>query len=45
MSEDLSQHHPKKEKYSVFFERTTVAAAFIITILELAYLAYVYIFG
>lgn len=41
----MSAEAPKKEKYSTFFESTTVGIAFIITILELAYIGYVYLWG
>lgn len=41
----MSAEAPKKEKYSTFFESSTVAIATVITVLELVYLGYVFIFG
>jgi len=35
----------KKEKYSTFFEKTSVAAGTILTVFMLAYLAWVLIWG
>lgn len=41
----MSAEQPKKEKYTTFFEPTTVAIGALITVAALAFLAYVLIFG
>lgn len=41
----MSSESPKKEKYSTFFDSTTIAAGALITIAAIAFLAYVLIFG
>ncbi|HRO74528.1 MAG TPA: hypothetical protein PLP27_00085 [Crocinitomicaceae bacterium] len=41
----MSSEAPKKEKYSTFFDSTTVAAGSLIVIAALSFLAYILIFG
>lgn len=41
----MSSETPKKEKYTTFFDPTTVAVGTLITIAALAFMAYILIFG
>jgi hypothetical protein len=41
----MSSEPSKKEKYSTFFEPTTVAVGFLFTVIALSFLVYVVFFG